>query len=186
MTEKEKMITGELYQPWEEQLISDRRRSKQLCHSYNQTSPDKQELRQGILRELLGKVAEAKIEPTFFCDYGYNIELGDNFYANHNCVILDCAPVKIGDNVLFGPNVTLTTAGHPLDAATRNTGIEFAEPITLGDNVWLGANVTINPGVTIGDNAVIGSGSVVTRDVPASTVAVGTPCRVIKELEEAV
>ena len=183
MTEKEKFLVCKPYFPWDPELKADRVRAKRLCHQFNQAHSEPLEVQTGILAELLGKVSSATIEPHFYCDYGYNIELGENFYSNHNCVILDCAPVKIGNNVMFGPNVTLTAAGHPLDAETRNTGIEFAEPITLGDNVWLGANVTVNPGVTIGDNVVIGSGSVVTRDIPANTVAVGVPCRVIKELD---
>ncbi|MGI9277607.1 MAG: sugar O-acetyltransferase [Endozoicomonas sp.] len=185
MTEKAKMLAGELYQPGEEQLKQERKRAKQLCQQLNQSAPDDQDLRSTILKQLLGKISTANVESNFLCDYGYNIELGDNFFANHNCIILDCAPVKIGDNVMFGPNVTLSSAGHPLDAPTRITGLEFAQPITIGDNVWLGANVTINPGVSIGDNVVIGSGSVVTRDIPANVVAAGVPCRVIRELEQA-
>ena len=129
-------------------------------------------------------MSEAWIEPLFFCDYGYNIHLGANFYANHHCTILDGARVTIGDNVLFGPSVTLSTAGHSLNAITRNTGLEFCKPITIGNNVWLGANVTVNPGISIGENVVIGAGSVVTKDIPANSVAVGTPCKVIKSLEE--
>ncbi|WP_062262821.1 sugar O-acetyltransferase [Endozoicomonas arenosclerae] len=182
MTEKEKMLAGLDYLAFDPELTQDRMNAKKLCHRFNQVVPDDKELQTNILKELLGTVSEAWIEPLFFCDYGYNIHLGENFYANHHCTILDGAEVRIGNNVLFGPNVTLSTAGHPLDATIRNTGLEFCKPITIGDNVWLGANVTVNPGVTIGDNAVIGAGSVVTRDVPANTVAVGIPCRVVKSL----
>jgi maltose O-acetyltransferase len=132
----------------------------------------------------LGKVSSNFwIEPPFYCDYGYNITIGENFYANYNCTILDCAQVKIGDNVMCGPNVSLFTAGHPLDFQIRNQGWEYAYPIIIGNNVWLGGGVIVNPGITIGDNAVIGSGSVVTKDIPANSLAVGNPCKVIRKLE---
>lgn len=184
MTEKEKMLAGLDYMAFDEELTEDRFKAKVLCHQYNALSPAEKEQQSILLKELLGEVSDAWIEPNFFCDYGYNIHLGKGFYSNHNCVILDCAPVKIGDNVLLGPNVTLSTAGHPIDATTRNTGLEFCKPITIGNNVWIGANVTINPGVTIGDNVVVGSGSVVTKDIPANTVAAGVPCRLIRDIEE--
>ena len=122
------------------------------------------------------------IEQPFHCDYGYNIEIGENFYANVNCVVLDEAKVKFGDNVFVAPNCGFYTAGHPIDAAERNKGLEYARPITVGDNVWIGAGVTVLPGVTIGDNCVIGAGSVVVKDIPANCIAVGNPCKVIKTI----
>ena len=125
------------------------------------------------------------IQPTFWCDYGYNIEIGENFYANHNCVILDDAKVVFGDNVFLAPNCTFATAGHPLDIQQRNQGLEYAYPITVGDNVWIGAGVTVLPGVTIGAGSVIGAGSLVNRDIPAGVLAAGNPCRVIRPLTAA-
>ena len=122
------------------------------------------------------------IEQPFYCDYGYNVHVGENFYANYNLVILDEAPVTFGDNVFIAPFCGFYTAGHPLDAAERNRGLEYARPITVGRNVWFGANVTVLPGVTIGDNCVIGAGSVVNKDIPAGTMAAGNPCRVIKSI----
>ena len=127
---------------------------------------------------------EFYIEPPFHCDYGYNISIGQNFYSNYNCTILDCAQVTIGNNVLFGPNVSLFTAGDPIHPAPRNEGIEYAFPITIGNNVWIGGGVIVNPGITIGDNVVIGSGSVVTKDIPSNVIAVGNPCKVLKEITD--
>jgi len=179
-TEKEKMLAGELYLANEPGLVAERRRAKTLCYRYNQ---EPVELDKQVLAELLGSAtADAHIEAPFRCDYGYNILLGRNFYANYALTILDCAPVTIGDNVFVAPNVVLTTAGHPVEAGPRVAGWEFARPITIGHNVWLGAGVIVLPGVTIGDNTTIGSGSVVTRDIPANVVAVGNPCRVLREL----
>ncbi|WP_409440492.1 sugar O-acetyltransferase [Pseudomonas sp.] len=138
------------------------------------------------MKTLLGKTGEhVLIEALFHCDYGYNIELGENFYSNVNLVILDCAKVSIGRNVFIAPNVGLYTAGHPLDAERRNQGLEYAHPITIGDNVWIGGGVTVLPGVTIGEGAVIGAGSVVTKDIPAHVVAVGNPCRVLRTIDNA-
>lgn len=185
MTEKEKMIAERDYLAFDPELVRERQQAKALCHEFNQLAPDAEEKKTALLQQLLGRMNEALIEPNFFCDYGYNIRLGKNFYANHNLVILDVCPVIIGDNVMFGPNVSITTAGHPLDAETRNSGLEFGKKITIGNNVWLGANVTVNPGVNIGDNVVIGSGSVVTRDIPSDTVAAGVPCKVIKTIKSA-
>jgi maltose O-acetyltransferase len=181
-TEKDKMISGEPYMANDAQLTRDRKKAKVLCYRYNQ---EVETLNREILSELFGYASEAYLEPPFYCDYGYNIRHGANFYANHNLVVLDCAPVTIGDNVFIGPNVVISTAGHPLDAAVRSTGLEFAKPITIGNNVWIGATVTIVPGVEIGDNVTIGAGSVVTRSIPANCVAVGNPCRVIKNLAPA-
>ena len=122
------------------------------------------------------------IEPNFYCDYGYNIEIGENFYSNHNLVILDPAKVIFGDNVFIGPNCGFYTASHPLEAEERNKGIEMAKPIKVGNNVWFGGNVTVLPGVTIGDNCVVGAGSVVVKDIPANSVAVGNPCKLIRTI----
>ena len=177
MSEKEKMISGVLYNPNSEELLNDRIRTKNLCREYNNT------LQPALIKELFGKTEERfQIEPSFFCDYGYNIEIGENFYSNHNLVILDCAKVIFGENVFIGPNCGFYTAEHPIQAEERNKGLEFAHPITVGNNVWIGGGVTVISGVTIGDNVVIGAGSVVVKDIPSNVVAVGNPCRVIKNL----
>jgi len=145
--------------------------------------PSRIEERKQLLRELLGKTGkDFLIEQPFYCDYGYNINLGENFYSNVNCVILDGAPVTFGDNVFIAPNCGFYTAGHPLDVQQRNQGLEYAKPIHVGNNVWIGAHVSVLPGVTIGDNCVIGAGSVVTKDIPANSLAVGNPCRVIRSI----
>jgi maltose O-acetyltransferase len=178
-TPKEQMLAGELYQANDPELVAERLRAKTLCHRYNQQPV---ELDKQVLAELLGYETNAYIEAPLRCDYGYNIKLGRNFYANYNLTVLDCAPVTIGDDVFVAPNVLITTAGHPVEAGPRVAGWEFAKPVTLGNKVWLGAGVLVMPGVSIGDNAVIGAGSVVTRSIPANVVAVGNPCRVLREL----
>jgi maltose O-acetyltransferase len=180
-TEKTKMIAGEPYMANDPELTRDRKRAKALCYRYNQQV---EELDKVTLADLLGYTTDAYLEPPFYCDYGYNIQLGANVYANHNLVVLDCAPVTIGDNVFIAPNVVISTAAHPIDAQVRSTGLEFAKPIVIGSNVWIGATVTILPGVEIGDNVTIGAGSVVTRSIPPNCVAVGNPCRVLKSLPE--
>lgn len=184
LTEKEKMLQGKIYDAnGDHELINERKIAKNQCYSFNQLSPDESEKAQKILKDLLGKTGvNFDILPTFYCDYGYNIEIGENFFANHNLVILDCAKVTFGDNVFVAPNCAFYTAGHPLDVTERNKGLEYAYPITVGNNVWIGGNVCVMPGVTIGDNAVIGGGSVVTKDIPSNVVAVGNPCKVIKNL----
>lgn len=181
MTEKEKMLAGKLYWAEEPSLVAERMRAKDLCLEFNNTPPSHTEEGRAILLKLLGKTGRnfAVMSP-FWCDYGYNIEIGENFFANHNCVILDCAKVKIGDNVFLAPDVGIYTAGHPIDTPRRNAAMEYAYPVTIGDNVWIGGGVRIVPGVTIGSNVVIGAGSVVTRDVPDNVVAAGTPCRVLR------
>ena len=172
--EYEKMLRGELYQPWAAALVAARHRAKALCHRYNAGGADRDA---ALLEELFGRPTDAHLEPPFFCDYGTNIRLGGRVYANHNLVILDCALVEIGHGVLFGPNVVVSTAGHPTDPEIRKSGLEFAKPIRIGRNAWIGANVSIMPGVTIGENAIVGAGSVVTRDIAAGVTAVGVPAR---------
>ena len=185
MEEKEKMLAGELYDAnYNETLEKERLYAKDLCYEYNKIQPSKLEERETIIRKLLGKTKQNfRIEQPFICDYGYNIEIGENFYANHNLIILDVNKVKFGDNVFIAPNCGFYTAGHPLDVESRNKGLEYAKPIEIGNNVWIGGNVVVLPGVKIGDNSVIGTGSVVTKDIPANVVAVGNPCKVIKNIE---
>lgn len=185
MTEKEKCQQGLLYDAnYDKELLADREKAKEVLYDYNRLRPSQQSEKTQLLKSFLGKTGEQLIiEPPFACDYGYNIEVGENFYANVNLVILDGAKVSIGDNAFIAPNVGIYTAGHPLDAEERNQGLEYARPITIGHNVWIGAGVSILPGVTIGNNAVIGAGSVVTKDIPDSVLAVGNPCRVVKEIE---
>ncbi|RSK29600.1 sugar O-acetyltransferase [Hymenobacter metallilatus] len=179
LTPKQQMLAGELYLANDPELVAERLHAKQLCHRYNQ---EPVALNRQVLAELLGYETDAHIEAPFRCDYGYNIRLGRNFYANYNFTVLDCAPVTIGDNVFVAPNVVLSTAGHPVEVVPRIAGWEFAQPISIGDNVWLGAGVLVLPGVTIGAGTTIGAGSVVTRNIPAGVVAVGNPCRVIRTL----
>jgi maltose O-acetyltransferase len=179
-------MTNDYYDPNQPELRRARARAKLLLARYNRTSDEEYSYRSSILRELLGRIGAAGwIEPPFFCDYGADIRIGERFYANTGCVILDCAPILIGDRVLFGPHVQLLAATHPLDAALRAQGLESAEPITIGDDVWLGGAAIVLPGVTIGDRAVVGAGSVVTRDVPADTVVAGNPARQLRVLAEA-
>jgi len=183
-SEKEKCRSGELYDANHDPgLLSERSRCKRLCSEYNRRAPLCCEEADSIVRSLFGRTGERfLIEPPFFCDYGYNIEIGENFYANVNCVILDGAEVRFGDNVFIGPNCSFYTAGHPLDAGQRRLGLEFALPIAVGSDVWFGGNVVVLPGVTIGDRCVIGAGSVVTRDIPPDCLAFGNPCRLIRKL----
>lgn len=185
-TEKDKMLRGEIYDAnYDPQLIEERMKCKIMCRKYNDLMPDRLEERKALLKTLLGHTGENfYIEQPFYCDYGYNISVGDNFYSNVNLVILDGAKVTFGDNVFIAPDCGFHTAGHPLDVARRNKGLEYARPITVGNNVWIGAGVHVLPGVTIGDNCVIGAGSVVNRDIPTNSLAVGNPCRVIRSLEE--
>lgn len=182
--EKDKMLRGELYDAnYDSALIAERKACKIVLHEINSLSPVDDEKRYELFRKILGKTAGSfTIESPFHCDYGYNIELGENFYMNVNCVILDEAKVRFGDNVFIAPNCAFYTAGHPLDVERRNKGLEYARPITVGDNVWIGGNVVVLPGVTIGDNCVIGAGSVVVRDIPADSLAAGNPCKVIRSL----
>lgn len=184
-SEKEKMISGKPYKAFGEELLSERQHAKEMIFEFNYLRPNQVEQRNEIVKSLLGKTKDKFfIEPPFRCDYGYNIEIGENFYSNYNLIILDCAKVTIGDNVLIGPNVGIYTAGHPLHYEIRNQEYEYAFPISIGDNVWLGGNVVINPGVSIGENSVIGSGSVVTKDISSNVIAMGNPCKVLRELTE--
>jgi galactoside O-acetyltransferase len=183
MTEKEKMLRSLPYFANDPELVREREIAKEIVFDLNNLRPTELSRRIELLTTLLGKTKNKfYIEPPFRCDYGYNIELGENFYANYNLVILDCARVVIGDNVFIGPNVGIYTAGHPIHHTIRNTEIEHALPITIGNNVWIGGHVVLNPGVTIGNNTVIGSGSVVTKNIPDSVVAVGNPCKVLRKV----
>ncbi len=184
MTEKEKMIAGELYNPMDEELFQDRLHAKSLCKKINDLDPTKLDEREHLLKELFQTDNNPFVEPDFYCDYGYNIKPGKNFYANHQCVILDCCEVQIGDNVMFGPGVQVLTADHPINAHERIAGKEFASPITIGDNVWIGGGAILLPGVTIGSNTVIGAGSIVNKNIPPDVVAAGNPCKVKQNIEK--
>lgn len=183
-TEKEKMLAGELYNPADAELKQDRNNARRLVRIYNQTLEDEGDKRVELLKELLGSTGEnVYMEPNIRFDYGYNTYVGENFFSNFDCTILDVCEVRFGDNCMLGPSVHIYTASHPLNPTERNSGIEFAKPITIGNNVWIGGSAIINPGVTIGDNVVIASGSVVTRDVPNNVVVGGNPARIIKHIE---
>lgn len=185
MTEKEKMLNGQIYNAnYDKELIEERMKVKDLCYEYNKIRPSDIEKRKEIMKNILGKTKENFwIEPNFFCDYGYNIEVGENFYSNHNLVILDGNKVIFGDNVFIGPNCSFYTAGHPINKEERNIGLEYAKPIKVGNNVWFGGNVVVLPGVKIGDNCVIGAGAIVNKNIPSNVIAVGNPCKVIKNIE---
>jgi len=181
-TEKQKMIAGELYDPYDAQLIVERRWARDLLKSLNDSREDEQEERARILAELIGKETDAAIQPPFFCDYGTNIALVKKVFMNFNCVILDVAPVQIGDFVLLGPAVQVYAATHPMSASERRQGLEAGKPVVIGSDVWVGGGAIVCPGVTIGSSTVIGAGSVVTRDIPGGVFAAGNPCRVIRLL----
>jgi len=174
------MLAGEPYLANDPELVRERKRAKALCARYNQSVVD---LDLVTLAELLGAPTDAYLEPPFFCDYGYNLRLGRRVYANHNLVVLDGAVVHVGSDVYIGPNVVLSTAGHPIDPSLRAAGLEFVRPIRIGDKAWLGASVTVLPGVEIGANTTIGAGSVVTKSIPPDCVAAGNPCRVLRRLQ---
>ena len=184
MSEKEKMLAGELYDGnYNIELENDRLKAKDICYEYNNFKPSERIERNKLLKSLFKSTkGDFIIEQPFWCDYGYNIEIGNNFYSNHNLVILDCNKVKFGNNVFIGPNCGFYTAGHPIDAKTRNKGLEYAKPIEVGNDVWIGGNTIVLPGVKIGNNVVIGAGSVVNKNIPDNSVAVGNPCKVIKNI----
>lgn len=184
MTEKEKMLSGMVYSAIDDQLLKELNEVKEIIHEYNALKPSQTLRRFQILKDLLGHVADDEIivNQPFYCDYGKQIRVGKRFFANFNLTVLDEALVTIGDDCFIGPNVSIYTACHSTDPVERNTRREWAEPVTIGDNVWIGGSVTILPGVTIGSNVTIGAGSVVTRDIPDNVVAVGNPCKVIKNL----
>lgn len=185
MNQKERMLAGLPYKAWLDGLREERMENKLKIYQYNQQRPDEEEKMEELIRSILGKAGkEVHIEAPFHCDYGTNIEVGDYFYANYNCTILDVGKVIIGDNVMFAPNVSIYTAGHPIHPDSRNSGYEYGIPVTIGNNVWIGGNVIINPGVTIGNDVVIGAGSVVTKDIPDRVVALGNPCRVVRQIVE--
>ena len=183
--ELEKMMSGDLYDATNNTTLLDLlTQTQEMCHDYNLLRPSQTAERTALMRRILGKTGQRfKIISPFFCDYGFNIEVGENFFANFNLVILDEARVTFGDNVFIAPNCAFYTAGHPLDVAQRNAGLEYSLPIRVGNNVWIGGNVCVMPGVTIGDNTVIGAGSVVVHDIPAGVLAAGNPCRVIRQLD---
>lgn len=183
ISEREKMTSGQLYNSLVDELIEDRTHAKELLKQFNDAGVREIELRKGILTQLFGRTKGAfYIEPPFYCCYGYNIYWGKNAYANFNLTVLDQGLVTVGDNVMIGPGVQLLTACHPIDAAERNSHIEYSKPITIKDNAWIGGGVVVTPGVTIGSNSVIGAGSVVTKDIPDNVVAVGNPCRIVREI----
>ena len=183
-TEREKMLAGELYDSTDSDLAARRNRARDLCQSLNATRSDDTDQRRAILRQLFGAGGDSVwIEPPFFCDYGENIRLGERVFFNFNCVLLDVCPVTIGDFTMFGPAVQIYTPLHPLNAAARR-GKEYGKPVVIGSDVWVGGGAIILPGITIGDRAVIGAGSVVTRDVPADVFAAGNPCRVIRAITD--
>lgn len=183
MTERQKMIAGELYSPMDSELIELRYRARKLFERYNTSSVDEMELRSTLIKELLGATGEdIYIEPSFKCDYGCNIFVGENFYANFDCVILDVAEVRIGKNCMLAPQVAIYTATHPIKAEERYLGKEYGKPIIIGDNCWIGGHATINPGVTLGDNVVVASGAVVTKSFGSNVVIGGNPARIIKNI----
>ncbi|MCR8659366.1 sugar O-acetyltransferase [Paenibacillus endoradicis] len=184
-TEKEKMLNGELYLASDPELLQGRANSRRLTRLFNQSLETEDNTRTKLLKELFGSTGDSLyIEPTFRCDYGYNIHVGENFYANFDCVFLDVCEIRIGDNCFIAPGVHIYTATHPLNAKLRITGAEYGKPVTIGHNVWIGGRSVINPGVTIGNNVVIASGSVVTKDVPDNVVVGGNPAKIIKQIEE--
>lgn len=185
MNQKERMLRGLPYKAWLDGLSEERLACSKKIYEYNHLPPERWEERPALLKQLLGKTGEEiTINEPFHCDYGYNIEVGENFFANYNFTVLDVGKVIIGDNAFIAPNVSIYTAGHPIHPLPRNSGYEYGLDIVIGDNVWLGGSVSIMPGVHIGSNVVIGGGSVVTRDIPDNVLAVGNPCRVVREITE--
>ena len=183
-TEKQKMLGGELYDPADNTLHNERLNARRLCRLFNKSSEMDGTDRKLLLKELLGSTGDKFfVEPNIRCDYGYNIHIGDNFYANFDTCMLDVCEIRIGDNCLLGPGVHIYTAAHPLHPGERAAGMEFGKPVTIGDNVWIGGRAVISPGVVIGDNAVISAGAVVVKDVQANTVVGGNPAVVIRKID---
>lgn len=184
LTEKEKMIQGAMYDPSDVQLVQDRMNAKLMTRRYNNLPEDDVNARCQLIKEIFGTTGEhIHVEANIRVDYGYNIYIGENFYSNHDLTILDVAPVTIGDNCMIAPSVHIYTATHPIDPMERNSGLEYAKPVVIGDNCWIGGRSIINPGVTIGNNVVIASGTVVTKDVPDNVVVAGVPAKVIKQIK---
>ena len=185
MNQKERMLAGLPYKAWMDGLSQERLENKKKIFAFNHLEPDKIEEKEKLLKEILGKTGKyVNIEAPFHCDYGYNIEVGENFFANYNFTVLDVGKVRIGANAQIAPTVSIYTAGHPIHPDSRNSGYEYGISITIGDNVWIGGNVCIMPGVTIGNNVVIGAGSVVTKDVPDNVIAAGNPCKIIRTITD--
>lgn len=185
MKEKERMLSGKLYIAKDEELLKENLEARILTRKFNDSKPEEFNLRSKILAQLLEKTGDNYyIEPPFRCEYGRNITVGNNFYANFDCLFLDVNKIIIGNNVMLGPRVCLYTAGHPIDAEIRNSQLEYGKPIIIGNDVWIGGSVIINPGITIGNNVVIGSGSVVTKDIPSGVIAAGNPCRILRKINE--
>ena len=187
MTEWEKAQAGYMYDAnYDQEIVESRTRCADLCYKFNNCKPSDTQKQTELLHQILGRIrGDLVVTAPFYCDYGFNISVGKNFYTNHNCTILDGAPVTFGDNVFIAPNCVISTAGHAIDSQQRGQGLEIARPIWVGNNVWIGANVSILPGVTIGDNTIIGAGSVVNKDIPSNVIAVGNPCRVMRSITEA-
>lgn len=185
MNQKERMLAGLPYKAWLDGLSEERLENKKRIYKYNNLDPSDEKTRDNLIKEIFGNTGKIiNVEAPFHCDYGYNIEVGENFFANYNLTILDVGKVKIGSNAQIAPNVSIYTAGHPIHPDSRNSGYEYGIPINIGDNVWIGGNTCIMPGVTIGNNVVIGGGSVVTKDLPDNVIAVGNPCRILREITE--
>ncbi len=178
------MVAGEMYNPLDEQLVKDRLKTRLIIKALNETREDDITERRHLLKELMPNAAEDLwLQPPFYCDYGYNMIVGERVFFNFNCIVLDVAPVIIGNRTMFGPNVQVYTATHPLNHVERSSGLEYAKPIIIGEDVWIGGSAVICPGVTIGDRSVIGAGSIVTKDIPSDVAAAGNPCKIIRQLE---
>lgn len=184
-TEKQKMLSGDWYNPLDKQLSAERMAARKLQHQFNHSAPDDEAQRRQLLKQWLPNTGKHfYVEPPFYCDYGYNISTGNKVFFNFNCVVLDVAPVRIGNNVFFGPAAQIYTVNHPLDAKARNTLIEQAQPVVIEDDVWIGGGAVLLPGITVGKGSVVAAGSVVTKDVPSGVLAAGNPCKVIKTLSD--